>query len=97
MGAAARPGGRNGRKVTTEMGNEADPTQRHDARSGNAAVRWQLRVRGQVQGVGFRPFVYRWATKLALGGWVRNDASGVIMEVQGPMQALARLVNALYD
>ncbi len=79
------------------MGNEADPTQRHDARSGNAAVRWQLRVRGQVQGVGFRPFVYRWATKLALGGWVRNDASGVIMEVQGPMQALARLVNALYD
>jgi len=43
----------------------------------------RIRVRGQVQGVGFRPFVYRLATELDLGGWVRNDADGVHIEVQG--------------
>lgn len=45
--------------------------------------RLRCRVRGQVQGVGFRPFVYRLARELGLSGWVRNDASGVELEVQG--------------
>ncbi len=45
--------------------------------------RRRIEVRGIVQGVGFRPFVYRLAEELELRGWVRNDASGVTLEVEG--------------
>ena len=55
-------------------------------------VRRHVRVRGQVQGVGFRPFVYRLATDLGLTGWVRNDAAGVEIEVQGEAPGVARFV-----
>ncbi|QEL55760.1 carbamoyltransferase HypF [Chromobacterium paludis] len=48
-----------------------------------AMPREQLTVRGIVQGVGFRPFVYRLAGELALSGWIRNDGDGVTMELQG--------------
>ena len=40
-------------------------------------------VRGAVQGVGFRPFVYRLATDLKLNGWVLNSSQGVFIEVEG--------------
>ena len=42
-----------------------------------------LRVHGLVQGVGFRPYVWRLANELGLSGWVRNDSSGVIVTVDG--------------
>jgi acylphosphatase len=40
-----------------------------------------IRVSGVVQGVGFRPFVWRLARELGLAGWVRNDSRGVEIEV----------------
>ncbi len=56
----------------------------------NAATihRKRLLVTGQVQGVGFRPFVYRLAAEMNLTGWVLNDASGVTIEVQGAPAAV---------
>jgi hydrogenase maturation protein HypF len=53
-----------------------------------AHTRLSLTVRGAVQGVGFRPFVYRLALELELGGWVRNTAQGVLVEVEGPAAAV---------
>ena len=46
--------------------------------------RMRLEIHGAVQGVGFRPFVYRLATELGLTGWVINDTNGVFVEVEGP-------------
>jgi hydrogenase maturation protein HypF len=43
----------------------------------------QIRVRGLVQGVGFRPYVWRLANELGLTGWVRNDGGGVTIAVDG--------------
>ena len=42
-----------------------------------------FRIRGLVQGVGFRPYVWRLANELGLSGWVRNDGAGVIAAVNG--------------
>jgi hydrogenase maturation protein HypF len=54
--------------------------------------RIRIRVQGTVQGVGFRPFVYRLAHAEALTGHVRNDRDGVDIEVEGTPSALARLL-----
>lgn len=54
-------------------------------------------MRGTVQGVGFRPFVYRRAVALGLSGWVGNDGQGVVLEVEGPAQVVRALVRALGD
>ena len=45
--------------------------------------RLQILITGQVQGVGFRPHVFRIARLLDLTGWVQNNASGVLIEIQG--------------
>ena len=50
--------------------------------------RRRVRVRGTVQGVGFRPFVWRLASELSLDGFVLNDAEGVLAELQGSPRAL---------
>ncbi|MGI0148332.1 MAG: acylphosphatase, partial [Thermoplasmata archaeon] len=49
-----------------------------------AVTRRILRIRGTVQGVGFRPFVFREATELGLRGRVWNDSDGVVIEAEGP-------------
>jgi hydrogenase maturation protein HypF len=51
-------------------------------------IRRQLEVSGIVQGVGFRPHVYRLATERCLTGAVRNTSSGVTIEVQGTASAV---------
>ena len=48
-----------------------------------AASAIRVRVRGLVQGVGFRPHVYRLACDLGLTGWVRNDGAGVLIHAEG--------------
>ena len=49
-----------------------------------SSARRRLHVYGAVQGVGFRPFVYRLATELGLTGSVCNSSAGVIAEVEAP-------------
>jgi hydrogenase maturation protein HypF len=55
----------------------------------------RILVEGVVQGVGFRPFVYGLATRRGLRGWVRNTASGVEIEVEGPPEAVDAFVGEL--
>ncbi len=58
-------------------------------------VHAQVRVQGQVQGVGFRPFVYRLANELGLSGWVRNDGAGVEIALEGDQPQVMRLIERL--
>ena len=51
-------------------------------------MRLRVKLKGAVQGVGFRPFVYRLAQDLSLRGWVINNSSGVEIEVEGKVQLL---------
>jgi len=62
------------------------PDQTTTPNTPTARRRWF--VRGQVQGVGFRPFVYRIANEIGLRGWVRNDTSGVTIEAWAEPDAL---------
>jgi len=55
-------------------------------------VRKKIQVRGIVQGVGFRPFVYRLAHRFHLHGHVRNTGDGVLMEVEGAPQPVAEFL-----
>jgi hydrogenase maturation protein HypF len=60
-----------------------------------AHTRLRILVRGAVQGVGFRPFVYRHATALGLTGWVGNSTEGVTVEAEGDGDRVAALVGAM--
>ncbi len=55
----------------------------------------KIRVRGVVQGVGFRPFVYRLTHEYNLKGWVRNTSGGVEIEVEGEGKPLENFLNDL--
>ena len=50
---------------------------------------------GIVQGVGFRPFLHRLASRLGLGGWARNTPAGVELELEGPPDAIGAFVRTL--
>jgi hydrogenase maturation protein HypF len=65
--------------------------------AGPARGAWSIRVRGTVQGVGFRPFVYRVATGLGLDGTVRNVDGDVVIEVAGSASAVAALSRAVRE
>lgn len=58
-------------------------------------VRCRVTVKGTVQGVGFRPFVYNLARSLGLTGFVLNDARGVVLEAEGGPLQVGSLLEAL--
>jgi hydrogenase maturation protein HypF len=55
-------------------------------------VRKRILVKGVVQGVGFRPHIYKLAAEYSLGGWVKNDASGVTIEAEGPARSVESFI-----
>ncbi|MGB0083768.1 MAG: carbamoyltransferase HypF [Rhodomicrobiaceae bacterium] len=57
----------------------------------------EIRVQGRVQGVGFRPAVWRIAYALHLGGEVLNDAQGVLVRLQGPPSAVMHFIERLHS
>ena len=59
--------------------------------------RVRIDVRGAVQGVGFRPFVYQCATKLGLAGWVENTTFGVRLEVEGEAGTITALLRMIEE
>ncbi len=67
------------------------------APSGVLMISQRIRVSGVVQGVGFRPFVWRLAKELDLTGWVRNDAHGVEIEVCGAAAQVKNLIERLRE
>ncbi len=61
----------------------------------SSSLRLRVRVGGVVQGVGFRPHVYRLARELELSGYVLNDERGVLLEVEGSPMAVERFLERL--
>ncbi|MBI5139032.1 carbamoyltransferase HypF [Candidatus Nomurabacteria bacterium] len=59
--------------------------------------RYQIHISGIVQGVGFRPFLFRLATQHNLKGWARNNSAGVELEIEGASENLDRLCQDLNE
>jgi hydrogenase maturation protein HypF len=70
-----------------------DPKKESSPRDGICAMR--LRIGGRVQGVGFRPFVYRTARACDVTGWVRNEGGEVEVQAEGTEADLARFAETL--
>ncbi len=60
----------------------------HNTKNAEFIARLKVVIRGAVQGVGFRPFIYRLATEMNLVGWVSNSPQGVFLEVEGTVEKL---------
>ena len=58
-------------------------------------IRKRYQICGAVQGVGFRPFVYRLAQELGLRGWVLNNAQGVTVEAEATARVLDEFTSRL--
>jgi hydrogenase maturation protein HypF len=63
--------------------------------SDNDRRAFSLRIKGIVQGVGFRPFIFTLAHRLSIAGSVINDSEGVLIEAEGPRGALDDFVHAI--
>ena len=76
-------------------GDEGRPMNLHQPIAEEQAGAVEIRVRGRVQGVGFRPTVWRIARELGLMGEVLNDADGVLVRVGGSSGAIARFLERM--
>ena len=61
------------------------------------SLRRRIEIQGTVQGVGFRPFVYRTAQTAGVHGYVLNCSTGVVIEAEGNPRAIGRFLSALRD
>ncbi len=77
------------------MDRVADISIENQESSASGIVRLKIRVSGIVQGVGFRPFIYRLAEAHGLAGYVLNDPGGVEMEVEGPLDRVSEFLPAI--
>lgn len=77
------------------LGPSPERLMEHPATTPSTVRRLAITIRGVVQGVGFRPFVYNAARKWGLAGWVRNEADVVRIEVQGEAGSLDAFCHAL--
>ncbi len=64
---------------------------------GDLSNRLRIEIRGTMQGVGFRPFVFRLATQLGLAGFVKNTARGLTIEVEGPASTTQLFLRRLQE
>ena len=60
-------------------------------------IRRRIQVRGIVQGVGFRPFVYKLAKSLGLSGYVFNSSAGVTIEIEGSGSGVEEFLKTLKE
>ena len=72
------------------------PGPSHDI-AAHGARRIHVEIRGAVQGVGFRPFIYNLARSSGLTGWVRNSACGVTLEAEGEAGEVARFLRRIAE
>ena len=59
------------------------------------STRYRIELNGAVQGVEFRPFVFRLANTLALNGYVQNSSGQLVIEVEGAVDRVARFIDRL--
>ncbi|UCB54767.1 MAG: acylphosphatase, partial [Thiotrichales bacterium] len=78
------------------MGSSPMSSGEHNQNKATPSAR-RIVLSGNVQGVGFRPFIYRTATRHRLSGWVRNRVGLVEMHVQGQTDALEQFVQAVFS
>ncbi len=66
-------------------------------KSNEETCRLKVTIHGAVQGVGFRPFVYRLAVEMNLYGWVSNTSQGVVIEVEGELKLLHSFIARIHS
>ena len=59
------------------------------------STRYRIQLNDAAQGVGFRPFVFRLASTLALNGYVQNSGEGLVIEVEGAVDRVAQFIDRL--
>ncbi|MFZ0929996.1 MAG: carbamoyltransferase HypF [Syntrophobacteraceae bacterium] len=79
----------------TSSSEESRILQPQCARGGETGLRVLVKVRGIVQGVGFRPFIYQLAGRCGLNGWVRNQSDGVEIQVAGPADSVRSFIGSI--